>query len=338
MTTGATSQQRTSSATVPTDALAAVIDAPRHVSLQKVRLEPLLANEVRIRLQGCGICGSNLPMWQGRAWFDYPAQPGAPGHEGWGIVDAVGTDVRQVSPGDRVAALSYHAFATHDTASEDQVVKLPASLDDMPVPGEPLGCAMNVFERSRIQSGQCVAVVGVGFLGALVIQLARAAGARVFGISRRPYSRKVATSCGAELVMDVDRAAAEQRLSEATGGEGCDCVIEATGLQEPLDLASSLVKTRGRLVVAGFHQDGPRSVDMQSWNWRGIDVINAHERDPQMYIQGIRRAVAAMEEGRLRVGELLTHEYPLSQLNVALDLSDARPSGFLKSWVRCDER
>jgi threonine dehydrogenase-like Zn-dependent dehydrogenase len=63
-----------------------------------------------------------------------------------------------------------------------------------------------------------------------------------------------------------------------TNSAFCDVVIECTGMQWPLDLAGELTRERGRLVIAGFHQDGPRQVNMFLWNWRGLDVINAHER------------------------------------------------------------
>ena len=71
-----------------------------------------------------------------------------------------------------------------------------------------------------------------------------------------------------------------ERVRELTGGTFCDRVIEAVGKQWPLDLAAELTREGGRLVIAGYHQDGPRQVNMQLWNWRGFDVVNAHERDP----------------------------------------------------------
>ena len=70
---------------------------------------------------------------------------------------------------------------------------------------------------------------------------------------------------------------------------------------------------RGRLVIAGFHQDGPRSVDMQTWNWRGLDVINAHERDPDVYVEGMLLAAQAVATGRLDPRPLYTHVFPLER-------------------------
>src|SRR5207302_10599670 len=103
-----------------------------------------------------------------RPWFNYPFEPGAPGHEGWGTVDAVAAGATNLAPGDRVAILSYHAFAEYDLAASDAVVKLPRQLGDLPFPGEPLACAVNVFRRADVEPGQTVAILGIGFLGALV--------------------------------------------------------------------------------------------------------------------------------------------------------------------------
>ncbi len=72
---------------------------------------------------------------------------------------------------------------------------------------------------------------------------------------------------------------------------------------------------------------------MQLWNWRGLDVINAHERDPAVYVQGIREAVDAVSEGRLDPTPLMTHEFPLERLGEALDATRDRPDGFLKALV-----
>jgi threonine dehydrogenase-like Zn-dependent dehydrogenase len=110
-------------------------------------------------------------------------------------------------------------------------------------------------------------------------------------------------------------------------------VIEAVGKQWPLDLAAELTKERGRLVIAGYHQDGPRQVNMQMWNWRGLDVINAHERDPAIYMSGIREAVEAVQSGRLDPSPLYTHRYALEDLGTALDNTRDRPDGFVKALV-----
>jgi threonine dehydrogenase-like Zn-dependent dehydrogenase len=313
---------------------ASVFAEPRQVVTEVVSVPEPGAGQVRVRLEGCGVCGSNLPPWEGRPWFTYPLAPGAPGHEGWGRVDAVGEGVTTLAVGDRVAMISERAYAEHDVADAASVVRLPAALDGSPFPGEPLGCAMNVFARSDIRAGQDVVVIGVGFLGALLVGLAAHAGARVIAVSRRPFALDVARQFGAaETIPMDDHWRIIERVKSLTGGEGSERVIEVVGAQWPLDLAGELTRVRGRLVIAGYHQDGPRQVNMQLWNWRGLDVINAHERDPQTYIDGIRSAVGAVASGALDPAPLFTHTFPLDRLGDAFQLMHDRPDGFMKALV-----
>ena len=314
---------------------AAVLTSPKQFEIQEFPRPEPGPTQVRVRLEGCGVCASNVPAWEGRPWFNYPMEPGSPGHEGWGIIDAVGRDVREPEPGDRVAALGYHAYSEFDVLEAAEVVRLPRELRHVPFPGEPLGCAMNVFRRSGIESGQTVAIIGIGFLGALLVRLAKNAGARVLAISRRPSALELAKQYGADEVYTLadpgDVIGPISELTSETGG--CDRVIEVTGHQQPLDLATELVRIRGRLIIAGYHQDGPRQINMQQWNWRGIDVINAHERDQAVYVEGIRLAVKEVVSGRLDPTPLYTHRLPLERINDALELTRSRPDGFLKALV-----
>jgi len=110
-------------------------------------------------------------------------------------------------------------------------------------------------------------------------------------------------------------------------------VIEATGLQAPLDLAGEITAERGRLIIAGYHQDGLRQVNMQLWNWRGFDVVNAHERDPRLYVQGMAEAAAAVALGQLDPSPLYTHRFALDELPTALNHMRDRTDGFLKALV-----
>ena len=313
---------------------AARLAGPGEVVLEEVKLPEPGPGQVRIRLEGCGVCASNLVPWGGAEWMKYPTDPGALGHEGWGVIDAVGDGVDGLAEGQRVAALSYNAYAGYDVADASAVVPLPPELDGKPCPGEPRGCAMNIHRRSGISAGQTVAIVGIGFLGALLTRLAKDAGARVIAISRRSFSLDVAKRMGADetIAMD-DHGRILEQVKELTGGVFCDRVIEAVGKQWPLDLAAELTKERGRLVIAGYHQDGPRQVNMQMWNWRGLDVINAHERDPQVYVDGIRAAVDAVASGRLDPTPLYTHTFPLDRLGDALNATRDRPDGFLKALI-----
>ena len=274
---------------------AAVLAGRRRTGLGRAPLPKAAKDEVLVRIEGCGVCASNVPVWEGRPWFDYPLDPGAPGHEAWGTVEETG---------ERVALLSFHAFAEYDVAPADRCVPLPPELHGRPTPLEPLGCAVNVVRRAGVEDGMSVAVVGMGFLGRAVARLAERAGGDV----------------------------ATVRRGDSPEGP-FDAVIECAGTQSALDAASALVGAGARLVLAGFHQDGPRTVDVQSWNWRGIDVVNAHERNPQVALDGMRAAAELLAAGEFDLEPLLTHRFPLARLDDAFAAASTRPPGFVKAWV-----
>src|SRR5215204_4295268 len=79
---------------------AAVLCEPGRFEIVETRIPEPSENEVCVRVEGCGICGSNLPVWEGRPWFEYPFAEGAPGHEGWGSIDETGEEVTTLSRGD----------------------------------------------------------------------------------------------------------------------------------------------------------------------------------------------------------------------------------------------
>ncbi len=313
---------------------AAVLTAPGEMTVADVPRPEPGPGQARVRMEGCGVCASNLLPWAGSEWIDYPLPPGGLGHEGWGRVDALGERVTSVAVGDRVATLSGEAFAQFALADADQLIPLPSALAGRPVPAEPLGCAVNIHRRSDVRAGQWVAMIGIGFLGALLTRLASDAGARVIAISRRQSSLDLARDMGAaETIAMDDHHAIIDRVMALTGGRGCERVIEAVGKQWPLDLAGEIVGEGGRLVIAGYHQDGPRQVNMQGWNWKGIDVVNAHERDPAVVLAGAREAVAMVADGRLDPSPLYTGRYPLERLGEALDATRDKPGGFVKALV-----
>jgi threonine dehydrogenase-like Zn-dependent dehydrogenase len=273
---------------------AAVLTGPGRVAVREHPIPEPGPGEVLVRVEGCGVCGSSLPVWEGRPWFSYPAEPGSPGHEVWG----------HTSDGRRVTGLSGHGFAELDVLREDELVELPPALDDVPFPGEALGCAVNVVRRADIRAGQEIAIVGMGFLGTTVAQLCELRGARVTRVRR----------------------------DDEPTGEFLR-VIEAAGTQAALDTASRLVATGGRLVIAGFHQDGLRTIDLQSWNWRGLDVVNAHERDPQRYVEGMQEAVRLAAAGDLDVAALVTDRFGLDELEPAFEAASRRDPDFVKAVV-----
>jgi NADPH2:quinone reductase len=302
---------------------AAVLEAPRRVALRELPDPEPAAGEVLVRVHGSGVCASELPLWEGREWFGYPRPAGEPGHEGWGLVEALGDGVEGLAVGQRVAFIGAGAHAELAAVGAGGCV---AHDFDAPFPGEPLACAMNAFARSGVRGGERVAIVGAGFLGLLLVALCSGVAAEITVFSRRRSALARARALGAGETRDSYAPAVEEG--------SFDVVFEVTGHQQPLDLAARLCRIRGRLVIVGYHQDGRRTVDLQLWNWRGLDVINAHERERERYLEGLRAAVAAVASGRVDLAGLLTHRFALDGLAAAYEISGRRPEGFVKAvWV-----
>jgi threonine dehydrogenase-like Zn-dependent dehydrogenase len=268
--------------------------------------------EVRVKLQGCGISAAHLPVWEGRPWFRYPQEAGAPGHEGWGFIDAIGAGVDDLEVGQRVAFMSGHAYAQYDIAPRDRVVALPEELDDEPFPGEPFADAMNVFQRSDIRSGHTVAIVGGGFLGLLLTQLAADQGAHVVMLSRRPFELECAEAMDAEESMLIrDDGSDAERALLRNGGKRFDRVIEVNGTQLTFDLAGQLCAERAGLVSAR----------------------DSCADDRERYVTGVQNAIQAALEGRLDPFPLMSHSVSMRSLDSGFELTRARPEGFVKALL-----
>jgi threonine dehydrogenase-like Zn-dependent dehydrogenase len=154
----------------------------------------------------------------------------------------------------------------------------------------------------------------------------------VIAVSRRPFSLDIASAMGAaETISFGERWEVVEQVEKLTDGELCDVVVEAVGTQEPLDLAGELTKVRGRMVIAGFHQDGARTANIQLWNWRGLDLVNAHEREDAVRLAGVQAAVDAVVAGAFDPTPLYSHTYGFDGLGDAMDAMVERPDGFLKA-------
>ncbi|MCX4243249.1 zinc-binding dehydrogenase [Paraliomyxa miuraensis] len=315
-------------------ARAAMLVEPESFVIQGVELPDLHPRSVRVRIQGCGVRGSELPLWEGRPWFRYPLPPGSPGLEAWGVVEAIGEEVDEVDEGDRVALLGTRAYATHDDVAVDRVVVLPPSLDEHPFPGESLGRAFSVLSRAGIEPGQQVAIVGVGFVGAVLVSLCRAAGAQVLALAGRTSSMAMAEWMGANALISMkDHGRMMREVSALTRGRLCDRVIECAGAREPLRLAAAITGHGGRLVVAGEHNDFPWQLGVSRWNERGVEVVGALGGDDERRVEHMRLAVAAVAEGRLVPFDLVTHAFELEDIDEAFALTRAQPEGFTKAIV-----
>ena len=113
---------------------AAVLTGAGKLKIEEVPLPEPAPGQVRIRLEGCGVCASNLTPWEGPDWMHFPTEAGALGHEGWGVVDAIGHGVSAVQPGERVGFLSGKAYAEYDLADASLRLSLTSQVSSSQAP------------------------------------------------------------------------------------------------------------------------------------------------------------------------------------------------------------
>jgi len=189
--------------------------------------------------------------------------------------------------------------------------------------------------------GDTVALVGLGFMGLLMLQAVRLKGpAKIIGVDTRTEARKKALLIGADEVLAPDQVTTQLKLTEWSQlGRGCgvDVAFETSGTQGGLTLAGQMPHEHGVLSIVGFHQGGPRQVDMELWNWKALQVINAHERRQDYLMDCMRRGLDLIAAGKLDMASLVTHRFGLDQVDDAFRALLAKPTGFIKATMVIDQ-
>ena len=313
-----------------------VLVAPRQSRVEERPIPQVGETDVLVRVKACGVCTSELPDWSG----DKGAYPREIGHEVTGEVVAVGERVETLCPGMVVTGLFRPGFTEFAVTRKELVTPIPKGMDHAEALGEPLACIISGARRTPVEMADTVALVGLGFMGLLMLQAIRLKGpARIIGIDTRPEAREKALQVGADEVLAPDEVPARLTLTEWSqlgGGYGVDVAIETSGTQGGLTLAGRLPHEHGVLSIVGFHQGGMRQVDMELWNWKALQVINAHERRLDYLMDCMRRGLDLMAAGRIDMASLVTHRFGLDQVDDAFQALLTKPSGFIKAAIVSD--
>jgi len=303
--------------------------------------------EAVVKVQACGVCGTDVHILAGEFPAPYPC---IPGHEAVGIIEEVGNGVRGLKEGDAVAidpavtcnscyfcmqnkqnhCENWNAIGGSLPGAYAELVAVPASnlypnpLAD-PVTGvlvEPLACVLYGHERARMSIGESVLIFGAGPVGLLHLQVARRAGASVVDVvDLNPARLELARTLGArECVTARDGSVAEHLRSREP--RGYDLVIDATGSPRALKTALTLVKNSGKLLMFGVCAQADRLE---------ISPFDVYRRD--LTILGsfsIRRtflaALRMIDGGQLELSLLVGERLPLADLPRALDMLAAGKS------------
>lgn len=310
----------------------AILTGPKEFKFQDEPLPALLPDEVLVRVAACGVCTSELDMWEGKAGGQmYPRYPG---HEVSGVVAEVGKDVQGLAPVDRVAV-----WAPGRGFAEYVVVKskhcFPAG--DLPLDlalAEPLACAVNSVELANLSLGEDVVIIGAGFMGNLVQKLVQMQGPRHLIVAdTRADALERALRLGASHVVNVSRESLPETVKALTEGQGADATFEVVGAQAPLNFLGEVTRMSGKLVIVGFHQGEPRQIPMGYWNWMAFQILNAHFREESTILRGMRIGMRLLTSGRLSLEDLVTHRFQLREIDQAFLAAHEKPEGFVKSTI-----
>lgn len=300
--------------------------------------------EVRVRVEACGVCGSDVFLQKG-GFGAKVTWPVVPGHEAAGVVDALGEGVSEFAPGDQVALYyitvpagdpwaargrpNISPYVTRmgvdvDGAFADYVIRpvealirprahVPPAV--LAVLTDAVATPLHGLKRvAHLQPGETLAVLGVGGLGSNAVQLGKAFGARVIAVTRSAAKLELARRLGADEVVPAEDGDPVAAVKALTGGHGPDVVIQCVGSAAVDEQAIAMGGPGGRVVLIGSSLDHfrARAVDIF---WRELSVLGSRGFIPD----DIRDAIDFYLDGTLSVDHLVEQVRPLAQANEALE-------------------
>ncbi|GAA1779444.1 zinc-dependent alcohol dehydrogenase family protein [Nostocoides veronense] len=323
---------------------AVVYDAPEVYAVRDIDVPSVGPGEVRIKVIQVGICGTDLHIHHG----DFNAVfPLIPGHELVGTVDEIGEGVTRVVVGEQVTVNpNVHCgncdyclagrlilcpnlkglgsnfpgfFAEFVTVREDLVFSVDGIEPDTAVFTEPAACAMHGLESLAMRPGGSALVFGAGPTGLLLAQLIKSGGATSVTVAApTAYKLDTATALGIDKTVLIDRGDMEANkaaLLEASGADGYDYVIEATGSTDVFDICVPLTRNGGTVLVYGV------TTAEETVSFHPFDVFRREITIKGSFaeITSFGAAINALRAGRVRTDGIITHRFSLDQYAEALD-------------------
>jgi 2-desacetyl-2-hydroxyethyl bacteriochlorophyllide A dehydrogenase len=324
--------------------IAAVLHKPGDLRVEEVAKPQAGPGEVLLRVDRCGICGTDLHILSGN--FPAPNLPLIIGHEFAGTVEAVGAGVTHVAPGTKatvdiniacgvcyfcrignklfcpqVRQLGVHdagGLAEYVVAPAQNVYPLPAS---MPLEHaayiEPLACTVHGQDRIGIRTGETIAIVGGGPMGLAHTALAKLRGASRVIVSELDAGRRErATRLGADEVIDPGSADAVEQVLELTDGRGADVVIEAVGSVRTYEEAFRMVRRGGRLLAYGAAPpDAAISIKPFDVYAKELTIVGSYAGTYETW----PAAIELISSGRFDPGLIVDSVRPLSEVKEAIE-------------------
>jgi (R,R)-butanediol dehydrogenase/meso-butanediol dehydrogenase/diacetyl reductase len=301
--------------------------APRTSRVEEIPTPRPEPGQVLLEVVACGVCTSDLDVWRKGPGDRRPTELG---HEVVGKVAAVGSADSRWREGELVTGLGGPGFATHLVTEERVLLPVPHGIRPEHAIAEPIATLEEAIARCAPATGARVAVVGLGFMGLGLVQLALARAPReVIGVDPSPAARQRALALGCSVALHPDEVAGYLGKEH---DRRADLVIEATGVTPGLETASPLVAPFGTLCVVGYHHAGTAGFDMELW-YKGATIVNGFCPDRGRVMCAMDDALGLVARRRFSYAPLITHSFALDQVDAAYELMDARDPSFVKGVI-----
>jgi len=314
--------------------------------LREVEEPALKPQWVLVEVRAAGICGTDIPIFEG---IRHVPTPLIPGHEISGVVAGKGEGVDQLEVGDRVAidlviscgdcshcrrgddslcdriqevGIDLHGgFAQYVAVPARNAFRLPEGLSFLDGASiDPIASAYHGVRQAFISAKDTVAIVGPGPIGLYALQLVRAEGARRTVVVGTHRSRlEVARRLGADAVVDLSQEDPVEGVLRANEGRLADIVIEATGNPDAVETACQIASKKGKIVLTGiFHEEArvhPRHIVRKELRIRGSFCYTRED---------FATCIQLVADGRVRTAPVITHVLPLKEMEKGLQLIKSR--------------
>jgi len=287
-------------------------------------------DQVLVRMQACGICKYDTKTLKDLS--ENPLYSARPGHEGVGIVEAVGEGVHDLKPGDKIASMALGgAMAEFYLADCGSVARIPDAVERYELwIAEPVACVVNALRLLRIEPGEDVVVLGSGYMGILLVQgLPKEFIRRLVATDLRDDRLDLAKKYGAEYVVNAEKENAVEAVFDICGGK-VDLVVEAAGVQGTIAQGTAMLRNGGRLCIFGHHALDEK-VPTNDWHMHGIEVLNTTPFMSRDFHRDLVDGVRLMEKGTFDQSELVTHTYPFDEVAAAMEETIQHPPDMIKS-------
>ncbi|HID90465.1 TPA: NAD(P)-dependent alcohol dehydrogenase, partial [Candidatus Bathyarchaeota archaeon] len=193
---------------------------------------------------------------------------------------------------------------------------------------EPVAVAVNAAHKGEVRGGDVVAVLGAGPIGLVTLQVAKASGAtRVYVTDKEDYRLRLARKLGADEVIDVSREDPVARMMELT--EGVDVALEASGAISAAQDAIRVTRRAGRVVLIGMYPEGQFPIKVLEVPLKELTV-----RGVLRYAGQYEIALELVSSGKVNVRPLITHRFPLEELERAIRIVEERSENVIKAIIR----